>query len=284
MPSNMLDSDVGFPRFTGKETREDQINQILNYLFMLQEQLRYSLSHIGIENFNDASLVGLTNQITDPINARIENDEGQIAALQVTAEGLASDIEDANGNISLLQQTAEQLASEIQDADGNISLLQQTAQQLTSAIADADGNISVLQQTVNGFNLTVMNADGTYSNIGIGGGTISMQGLVTFQDLSGSGSTVINGDNITTGTLTGISVVTADADRPDWVPGPNPSVKMEYGRIMIGDSLNSPFGTRYGEIYAVQSGADLGIAINGYSNVFLNGYIYMNGQLVSSPT
>jgi len=244
MPSNMLDTDVGFPKFTGRETTQDRIAMILNYLFMLREQLQYTLTHLGKENFNDASIVEIEKTITDPINARIEDEQGQITALQVTAG---------------------QLVSAIGDADGNISALQQTVNSLTLSVY-TDNGISYVGLTKDG--VTV------YAT-----GTIDMTGLVTFTDLSGSGTTVINGDNIVSGTITGTTLISEDHDYPGWLTVDNPSVKVEYGRITLGDSLKSLSGTQYGAIYAVHNGGDYGIRIDGYTDVYLNGNIYINGVL-----
>ena len=42
---------------------------------------------------------------------------------------------------------------------------------------------------------------------------VTFTGVVTFTDLSGSGSTTINGDNITTGTITGVELISDNGTR-----------------------------------------------------------------------
>ncbi len=247
MPSNMLDTDVGFPKFTGTETPEEKINQILNYLFMLREQLQYSLSHIGTENFNDASLIQMQETITEPIQARLENDEGTISALQVTAD------------------------------------------QLSNVILAPDGAFSQLQQTVGGFRLVVQNADGTSSEIDIGGGTISLTGLVTFSDLSGSGTTTINGDNIVSGTITGTKLMSQEKDGiPTWL-GDSHDIEIENGHIWLGTNLGQSGGTLYGDIKIENNGTNNVMAIRGYGGLLIdsdnlvissNGRIDINGAEV----
>ena len=50
MPSNWLFVDTNFPTFTGEESTEDKISTMQNYMFMLVEQLRYSMHHLDSSN------------------------------------------------------------------------------------------------------------------------------------------------------------------------------------------------------------------------------------------
>lgn len=56
MPGSILNADINFPHFTGTESTEDKFNILTDYLYMLYEQLRYSMANIGVENFNDEGL------------------------------------------------------------------------------------------------------------------------------------------------------------------------------------------------------------------------------------
>ena len=165
MPSSLQTLDTAFPKIDDHKTTEENFNQVVNYLYMLLENLRYTLGNLGEENFNDAELESLAKLIREPIWARIEDNEGNIHTLNVTAENLLSQVSDINGNISTLQQTAETLSSRITTADGNISSLTQTANSLSSKISDAEGNISSLSQTVNGLSSKISSAEGNISTL-----------------------------------------------------------------------------------------------------------------------
>ena len=210
MPSNILAADTSFPQLTDQQTTDEKFSVLTNYLYMLLEQLRYSMANLGRENFNDTAFQDIANLITEPVYVQLEDVNGNIASLYATAESLTSRMSDAEGNISVLQQTSTSLTSRISDAEGNISVLQQTSQSLTSRISNAEGNISSLTQTVNGFTLEVSNGS-TSSVIRLLSGsaeissqTIQMNGLVTFTGLA-NGTTTINGGCIKTGLI--------DADR-----------------------------------------------------------------------
>lgn len=212
MPSNLLNADTSFPQFTEGQSDKEKIEKITSYLFMLLEQLRYSLSNLDKDNFNDTGLEEIANIITEPVYLQLSDDDQRITALQVTAAGLSTRISDAEGNITALTATSNALTSRITNAEGSISTLQQTATSLTSRISNAEGDISTLSQTVNGLTLSVSNgSDSSTIRLLANGVTISSQniyfsGMVSFTDLSTSGWTTINGDNITTGTIEAIDI------------------------------------------------------------------------------
>ena len=233
MPSSLQTLDTAFPKIDDHQTTEENFNQVVNYLYMLLENLRYTLGNLGEDNFNDTELDSIAKLIQEPIWARIADDEGNIHTLNVTAQNLLSQVSDLDGNLSALQQTAETLSSRITTADGNISALTQTANSLSSKISDAEGNISSLSQTVNGLSSKISTAEGNIStltqtvngfSLSVSNGTssstiklmsgstvissksISFSGMVTFSDLSTKGSTTINGSNITTGTINACNI------------------------------------------------------------------------------
>lgn len=211
MPSNLLNADTAFPQFTRETSDSEKIEQITSYLFMLLEQLRYSLYNLDKDNFNDAGLEEIGKIFTDPVYVRLEGAEGGIHELNVTAQLLSSRIEDAEGNVSQLQQTAKTLTSRITDTEGNVSSLQQTAQSLSSRISDAEGNVSTLTQTVNGMRLSVVNGESsstitlTANGVGISSQDIRFTGMVTYSGLSG-GTTTIDGACIKTGTISAVNI------------------------------------------------------------------------------
>lgn len=228
MASNWLYIDTNFPTFTGEESMDEKVSTIQNYMFMLVEQLRYTLHNLDMSNMNGAAVNKFTETLTDPIYAAIQDADDNLTQLAVTAAGIASRVSDAEGNISTLQQTATSMAAAIQDANGNISALQLTAQGLSTTVSNQAGQISSLQQTasslstrisnnagqisslwqtVDGFSLSVSNGSSSSrvslrsNGVTVSSVNINMTGMVTFSDLSTAGYTTINGANITTGTI-----------------------------------------------------------------------------------
>lgn len=198
MPGNILSADTQFPNFAGQESPAEQIRTIRNYLYMLLEQLRYTLNNLDAGNFNTEGLKEIQDAISQPILKQLSDTDGNLAELQVTAAGLASRVSSNEGDISQLEQTAQGLSSRVGDAEGNISSLQQTANGLSSRVSSAEGNISSLQQTADGLSSRVSNAEGSISSL-----SQTASGLETrVANAEGAVSTVsqkVNGVTVTTG-------------------------------------------------------------------------------------
>ena len=230
MPSNILNADIRFPNFTEKETTDEKVEQIVNYLYMVLEQLRYSMGNLDADNFNETGLDEIGKTITEPLTIRLDDDEENIASLSlvsaqlwakyedaeeniaqltITAGGLVTRVSDVEGNVNTLTETSTALSSRLSTAEGNISTLTQTADSLSTRISDTEGNVSTLSQTVNGMGLSVSNGAEsstislTRNGVAVSSQNISFTGVVTFTDLRTASGTVINGANISTGSITG---------------------------------------------------------------------------------
>ena len=123
MPSNWLYIDSNFPTFTGDENLKEQVTTIQNYMYMLVEQLRYTLHNLDLSNMNEAAVDDWENAITEPIYIHLEDSDERITQLAITAAGLSARMEDAEGNITTLQATATGLAAQITDAEGDFAAL-----------------------------------------------------------------------------------------------------------------------------------------------------------------
>lgn len=115
------------------------------------------------------------------------------SAYGINAETILGDMI-IGGGLKIFDKNGNELLSVIDD--------------ITTRVSDTEGNFTSLQQTINGFTFTVSDNSGDSAKLTLKSGeavlasaTITMAGLVTFSDLSTSGSTTINGSNITTGTI-----------------------------------------------------------------------------------
>lgn len=196
MPSSILNTDIMFPNLSGKST-EQQVFTIMNYLYMLKEQLTYSLSNLGLDNINANSFIEIAGIINQPVILRLDGVDGSLAEIDV--------------NLGII-------STQLQDAEGNISTLQQTATSLTSDISDLEGNYTSLQQTVSGLRITASNGTQsstltlTSNGVQLSSTNVQITGMVTFTDLSTSGRTTINGGNITTGIISAIDISSVTID------------------------------------------------------------------------
>lgn len=192
MPNSLQTLDTSFPKIDNHQTTQENFLQVTNYLYMLLENLRYTLGNLGGENFNVTELDSIAQLIREPVWARIEDTEGNVNTLNVTAENLLSQMSSLDGSMSTLQQTSNTLMTRVQDAEGNLSSLTQTVYGMTLSVTNGTSS-STIQLMQDG--------------VAISSKTIQFTGMVTFSDLSTQNSkTVIHGGNITTGSIKAIDI------------------------------------------------------------------------------
>lgn len=256
-----------FPNFKGNETTEEKVNQIQNYLYMLVEQLRYSMANVGKENFNAAEFDNIVNLITEPVyiqlsdsekqtesyiqstaesfNLRIEglntalsgaiSDaktelEGQIsevsnsvaetdktiASLTVNLSEIGGHIETLSGKYADLQLTVDAFNTTVGEINSNYSTVTQRVNEIDSVVSGYDDNFTRINQRVDSINIEVTNLGDssviTLSKDGVQvtSKTIEFVGVVKFEDLAGVNTTIINGSNIKTGTIQGVTFMSED--------------------------------------------------------------------------
>ena len=91
MPGNLHFFDTTLPRAAdanGKSV-EEQLSGIYNYLYMLLEQLRYTLSNLDGSNFNTAAFAPIADTIRKVDGLKIVvGAEGNEMTFSLTANGL----------------------------------------------------------------------------------------------------------------------------------------------------------------------------------------------------
>ena len=115
MPSNWLYIDSNFPTFTGEENLKEQVTTIQNYMYMLVEQLRYTLHNLDLSNMNEAAVDDWENAITEPIYIHLEDSDERITQLAITAA-------EAETFAAEERKLVEKFAAK--DEDGNIRVAQ----------------------------------------------------------------------------------------------------------------------------------------------------------------
>ena len=193
MPSNILSADTSFPNLTDEQTTDQKFKVITDYLYMLLEQLRYSMGNLGLENFNETSFQQISGLIQDPIYAQLEDVDKNIASLVLKAEYFNTRLTDAEGNISSLTQTSETFRTQIQDLNGQMTSVTQSVNGIQTQIVGLDGSVTTITQTLNG--LTVEDSGGTTLIRGdrIETGSLVLTGTITWDDLASDAQNQVNG-------------------------------------------------------------------------------------------
>ena len=160
------------------------------------------------------SAITALNNKTNELVRTVDETKSTITSIQ----GSITNIQDEQGNITSQMATITTEQSEIkQTAQGltsTVSSIQTSLQNLDGEVETLSSTVSTVQQTATGLTSTVTQQGKTISQIRQELDKIDISGYVTFTDLKTSGSTVINGSNITTGYISAnrISGGTIDAD------------------------------------------------------------------------
>ena len=218
MPSNWLYIDTNFPSFTQKESVNDKVETMQDYLFMLVEQLRYTLHNLDLSNMNKAAADEFVKQITDPIYGEIKDAEGNITQVALVAEGLAARIGDAEGNITQLQATAKGLQASVSNLNGSVTNLTADVNGIRATVRtkiDATQAQSIFDQSVTGFTLAATSGeDGTIFKLNYNGvqvastgsidlcvDAVNIYGTLTATKLRGGSISVVDDDDNECGTI-----------------------------------------------------------------------------------
>ena len=160
------------------------------------------------------SAITALNNKTNELVRTVDETKSTITSIQ----GSITNIQDEQGNITSQMATITTEQSEIkQTAQGltsTVSSIQTSLQNLDGEVETLSSTVSTVQQTATGLTSTVTQQGETISEIRQDLDKIDISGYVTFTDLKTSGSTTINGSNITTGYISAdrISGGTIDAD------------------------------------------------------------------------
>lgn len=178
-------------------TSED-LKTLYNYVFQLTEEMRYLMSNLDVTNFNDLGL------------ARYENGRLQVYSeiVEVRAsklESIVQGVEDEFGELkSSITQTAEQIELRVQGVEtgfGEIgSTVTQTANSVSTIVSSIGSGGTVTAASI------VAAINRSSSSVVIDADHVDISGFVTFSDLEREGQTTINGSNIKSGTIEGVTI------------------------------------------------------------------------------
>ena len=217
MPTTFQLVETTFPNGEGKDTQE-QINGVYDYLFVLLEQLRYTLFNLDGSNINQNALSEFIKNISEPIYAKIADTDKNVNELSITANGLAARIGDAEGNITQLQATAQGLSASISNLNGSVTNLTADVNGIRTTVSnkiDAAQAQSIFEQSATGFTLGATSGEnGTIFKLNYNGvqvastgsidlcvNAVNIYGTLTAAKLRGGSISVVDDDDNECGTI-----------------------------------------------------------------------------------
>jgi hypothetical protein len=205
VPTTFQLVETTFPNGEGKDTQE-QINGVYDYLFVLLEQLRYTLFNLDGSNINQNALSEFIKNISEPIYAKIEDTDKNVNEISITAKGLDARLSNAEGDITQLETTAKGLQVSISNLDGAITNIKADVNGIRATVSskiDATQAQSIFDQSAEGFTLGVTSGEnGTIFKLNYNGAQIASTGSIDLYvdavNIYGTlTATEIEGDRIT---------------------------------------------------------------------------------------
>lgn len=205
MPTTFQLVETTFPNGEGKDTQE-QINGVYDYLFVLLEQLRYTLFNLDGSNINQNALSEFIKNISEPIYAKIEDTDKNVNEISITAKGLDARLSNAEGDITQLDTTAKGLQVSVSNLDGAITNIKTDVNGIRATVStkiDATQAQSIFDQSAQGFTLAATSGEnGTIFKLNYNGAQIASTGSIDLYvdavNIYGTlTATEIEGDRIT---------------------------------------------------------------------------------------
>ncbi|MBR3429012.1 MAG: hypothetical protein IKG87_02820 [Clostridia bacterium] len=159
MPSVWSGVDSNFPSFKENEPAKSKISKIVNYIFVLTEQLKYTLANLDTTNFNTKGLEDITDETAAQILEDLETLENRVNNLAVIVSAM-------NGRIT----TVEGYSSRIAANEASIT-------DLTTRLGNMETSLNNLITAMSGM-IELITASGSTVNIGGTGKTVNLLGTV----------------------------------------------------------------------------------------------------------
>lgn len=181
MPTTFQLVETTFPNGEGKDTQE-QINGVYDYLFVLLEQLRYTLFNLDGSNINQNALSEFIKNISEPIYAKIADTDENVNEISITAKGLDARLSNAEGDITQLDTTAKGLQVSVSNLDGAITNIKTDVNGIRTTVStkiDATQAQSIFDQSATGFTLGASSGEsGTIFKLNYNGVQVASTGSI----------------------------------------------------------------------------------------------------------
>lgn len=165
MPSVWAGVDTNFPSFKEDEPSKSKMNKLLNYMYVLTEQLKYTLANLDTSNFNTAALNEWSEESTEGLAEEMTLLQNRISQLAGVVNGLSARVTTVEGygprissdeeSISALASAHNQLVIRVTDDETAATALEARVLQTENDIAaqelrlqTAEGQISGLRSDV----------------------------------------------------------------------------------------------------------------------------------------
>lgn len=133
MPKSWAMVDSNFPTFTGDENPREQIRALVDYMFVLVEELKFQLENLDTSNWNSSALKTFQSDTTKDVNEKVETQGDDLASM--------------TGDVAVLAANLSLLTNEVAVITNRVSALES----LSGRMKDVEIDIAYLQKDLNEF-------------------------------------------------------------------------------------------------------------------------------------
>lgn len=191
MPSNLFALDSELPSLSGKESPQEQIRKMFNYLVQQKQSLQYLLRNLTADNFNASALETLTSGAKVELSDQLNMMQTALAQLSIKVDALSARVggaEELAGRLNTLEENDELLAAEIAATQEAISALEASVAALSILMDPENGVPARLEQAEQKLDVLTVAEDGTIS-LGAEGTELRLVGRVIINGMVYEGGT-----------------------------------------------------------------------------------------------
>lgn len=146
MPSVWSGVDSNFPSFKEGETSKSKLSKIVNYIFLLTEQLKYTLANLDTTNFSSKGLEDITDetaaQILEDLDT-LQNRVNNLAVVVSAMNGRITTVEGYGPRVTACEENITALTNQMSAAEGAITTMIGTLDNLVTLITVSGDTVSI---------------------------------------------------------------------------------------------------------------------------------------------
>lgn len=137
MPKSWAMVDSNFPTFTGGEKPAEQIRALVDYMFVLVEELKYQLENLDSSNWNSTALQTFQTDTTADVSE-------QVAAIAANLSLVTSEV----AAISNRLNAVESLSGRMNRVETDVAYMDEAVEQLQQVTDELTEQVTALQEFV----------------------------------------------------------------------------------------------------------------------------------------
>ena len=171
MPSNWMMIENSFPSFTGRESAREMSQNLLNYMRILVEELKYQLNNLDTTNWNEAALKKLQESTTEDLDEQmvvaiqsVKNVMNEVSSIALRLNTAEYNIRNLETDVADLQREHVELDNRLEEQEGYMEMAQADIDELQQQVLGVLGKDENGNPTLGGAGLTLHLIGSIYVN------------------------------------------------------------------------------------------------------------------------